>query len=223
MLRFGVVHGWRRNVRHLALSGVVAAAAIAACKGTISHSDSESGGPNPGGIVTPGGQQTSKFVASSSLARRLSQAEVDNSLRDILGDTTRPAQKFLLEDEYAPYDNDYTLQQASRALIDAVEALADDVAERTLADPARRARVVSCTPSNAGDAACFRQIIGAVGRRFLRRPLAQEEIDQYAKLQAFAVEPGGFAGFDTAVELFLRSMIQDPEFLYRIETGEAVG
>lgn len=218
MLFFGVVHGWRRNLHHLALSGVVAAAA---CKGEIS--DSEAGGPNPGGIVTPGGQQTSTFVASSSLARRLSQAEIDNSLRDILGDTTRPAQQFLLEDEFAPYDNDYTLQQASRALIDSVEALAEDVATRTLADPARRARVVPCTTTGAGDAACFRQVISSMGRRLLRRPLTDAEIDRYAKLQAFAVEPGVGAGFDTAVELLLRSLLQDPEFLYRVESGTPLG
>ena len=173
--------------------------------------------------MTPDGGQTSRFVASNSVARRLSQAEIDNSLRDILGETTRPAQKFLLEDEFAPYDNDYTLQQASRALIDSVEALADDVAKRTLADPARRARVVPCTPTGAGDAACFRQVIASVGRRFLRRPLSQEEIDEYAALQAFAVEPGVNATFDTAVELFLRSVLQDPEFLYRIEVGSPAG
>jgi hypothetical protein len=35
--------------------------------------------------------------------------------------------------------------------------------------------------------------------------------------------PGVATGFDTAVELLLRSMLQDPEFLYRIETGAATG
>ncbi|HEX7668172.1 MAG TPA: DUF1587 domain-containing protein, partial [Polyangiaceae bacterium] len=61
------------------------------------------------------------FVAFDSVARRLSQAEIDNTLRDLLGDTSRPASKFLLEDQYRPYDNDYTVQEASRALIDALE------------------------------------------------------------------------------------------------------
>ncbi|HEY8944765.1 MAG TPA: DUF1592 domain-containing protein, partial [Polyangiaceae bacterium] len=161
-------------------------------------------------------------AAFESVARRLSRTELNNVLADVLGDSTNPANQFLLEDEYAPYDNDYTLQSASQALIDGLNAFAEDVARRALADPARRAALVPCSPTGPGDASCFRQVIESVGAKLLRRPLADAEVERYLTLQAFATEdnPHVDNDFYTAVELFFRAVLQDPEFLYRIEVGE---
>jgi hypothetical protein len=64
-----------------------------------------------------------------------------------------------------------------------------------------------------------------MGQRLFRRPLAAEELDAYCTLQAFSTEdiPGVNNDFYTGIELVLRSMLQDPEFLYRIEVGTASG
>ena len=78
-------------------------------------------------------------LALESGSRRLSRAELDRTLEDLLGDDTSPATRVLAEDEFVPYDNDYTTQQASQALIASLEILAQDVAERAMADGARRA------------------------------------------------------------------------------------
>src|SRR5689334_17168216 len=118
-------------------------------------SSSAGSGVNSGGKAGAGAP-AAPFVALDSVARRLSRAEFDNVLRDVLKDNSAPASKTLVEDEYAPYDNDYTLQEASQTLIDGLSALAEGVAKRALADPARRAALVPCTPQGAGDAACFR-------------------------------------------------------------------
>ena len=180
-------------------------------------------GPGTGGGV--GGAPTPQSTAvSASVARRLSRAEIDATVRDLLGDTTNPAGRILAEDEYTPFDNDYTRQKPSAALIDALEATADDIATRVLA-PANRSRIVACTPSGPGDAACFRQVIETVGRRLFRRPLSNDEVTAYLGLQSFATEnnPSVPHDFYTAVGLMLRSMLQDPEFLYRIETGTPTG
>ena len=167
-----------------------------------------------------GGTAPRSDAVSASVARRLSRAEIDATVRDLLGDTSNPASRFLAEDEYTPFDNDYTRQTPSAALIDSLEATADDIAARVLA-PATRGRIVPCTPSGAGDAACFRQVIETVGRRLFRRPLSDDEITAYLTLQSFATEnnPSVPHDFYTAVGLVLRSMLQDPEFLYRIEVG----
>ncbi len=164
-------------------------------------------------------------AALESVARRLSRAELDHVLADVLGDTTNPAQKFLIEDEYAPYDNDYTLQNASQALIDGLSALAEDVAQRALADATRKTRLLPCKPSGAGDTACFRRTIETLGKKLLRRPLAADEVERYLTLQSFVTEDNPYVtpSFDTAVELFLRSVLQDPEFLYRVESGSTSG
>ena len=57
-------------------------------------------------------------LVPESVSRRLSRNELDNTLRDLIGDDTRPARSFIAEDEFAPYDNDYTLQMSSQALVE---------------------------------------------------------------------------------------------------------
>src|SRR5690606_29092513 len=54
-----------------------------------------------------------------------------------------------------------------------------------------------------------------------RRPLTSEEVDAYATLQSFATEvnPAVDNDFYTAVALVIQAIIQDPEFLYRLEVG----
>jgi hypothetical protein len=203
------------------------AALVIGCNGSIGGTNSGgiSGmsppGTGPGGVVIgPDGKPVLSSIASASVARRLSRSEIDATVRDLLGDTTNPASKYLQEDEYTPFDNNYERQQASAALIDSLEATADDVATQVMTAE-NRGKIVSCTPSGPGDAACFRQTIQTVGKRLFRRPLTDDEVTAYLGLQSFATEnnPTVPHDFYTAVGLMLRSMLQDPEFLYRIEVG----
>jgi hypothetical protein len=99
--------------------------------------------------------------------------------------------------------------------------MAEDVADTVLGDAARRDALLPCTPSDAGDAACFRQVIEVLAGRAFRRPLVEEEITAYLTLLDFATEDNAFVNNDfyTAVHLLIRSLTQDPEFLYRIEVG----
>lgn len=152
-------------------------------------------------------------------ARRLTRVEYDNTLRDLLGDTSRSGFAELPEDVNDPFDNNYTTQLPSPSLIEAVEKLAQEAALRALADPAIHDKIIPCTPTGPGDAACLRKFITTFGRRALRRPLAEEDVLGYLDLQAYAVEGGNF---DIGVELVLRAMLQDVEFLYRVETGAPV-
>ena len=90
-------------------------------------------------------------TASASVARRLSRTELANVLRDVLADDSGATGKFLAEDVYRPFDNDYMEQKASSALIESLEALASDVATRAIL-PENRAKVVPCTPTGPGGA-----------------------------------------------------------------------
>jgi hypothetical protein len=220
---------------------VAALVATTACSGTVGGDDSgagarSSGGTSAGtagssgasgnsgnggssGISGSGGVGTAPNALGSKV-RRLTRAELDDTVRDALGDETAPASRFLAEDEFAPFDNDYTLQRASRALVDSLEAFADDAATRAV-DATHRARNVPCTPAGAGDTACFTQTIQTLGRRLFRRTLTSAEVAPYLSLQAFATEDNPYVenDFYTGVSLVIRSMLQDPEFLYRIEVG----
>jgi hypothetical protein len=180
------------------------------------------GGATAGRGGNSGQAGQASLDALESGARRLTRAELDHAVRDLFADETGPAGKVLAEDEFRPFDNDYTIQRASAALIDTLEAFADDAAARAVL-PANRARVVPCTPSGPGDTACLEQTVQRLGEMLFRRPFTTADAAPYLDLLAFATEDNDFVenDFYTAVELTLRSMLQDPEFLYRIEVGTA--
>jgi hypothetical protein len=199
----------------VALGLLVALGTAPACNGTVTDP-----GTGPGEVGGPAPPQSSQYATGSG-ARRLTRAELDNTLRDLLGDESSPASRLLTEEEFTPYDNDYTGQMASEALINELEALAADVGRRVTSDPALRDAVVPCTPNGPGDAGCFRSFVASFVPRALRRPVEEGEIDAYMTLQAYATEdnPHVDNDFYTAVDLVIRAVVQDPEFLYRIEVG----
>jgi hypothetical protein len=188
---------------------------------TAGAGGSSTAGTGSGAAGSSAGQNSGPPpLALESVARRLTRTEIDATVRDVLGDTSAPAANVLAEDEYNPFDNDYTLQRASRALVDGLEAFAEDAAARAVSE-ANRARVVPCMPAGDDDAACFAETVASVGRRLFRRPLTDDEVSAYLTLQTFATEdnPAVENDFYTGIALVIRSMLQDPEFLYRIEVG----
>lgn len=203
-----------------ASSGSTDGAGNASAQGGSSQTGTGSSATGGGSSTGPGKLST----ASASVARRLSRSELSNLVRDALGDEGSSAAKFLSEDEYRPFDNDYTVQSASSALIESLEATANDIAARAVL-PENRGKIVPCTPTGPGDAVCLRSTIESVGRRLYRRPLSEEQVQAYLTLQSYATEDnkGVAHDFYTAVNLVLRSMLQDPEVLYRIEVGLPTG
>jgi hypothetical protein len=148
--------------------------------------------------------------------RRLTRVELDATLADLFGDTSSPAQRLLTPDPTDPFDNDYESQLPSAALIEGVENLAVEVADRALADSSRRLELIGCNPSGPGDTACFTAFVREFGRRVIRRPLTDPELTALLSLQSLAVEDNSF---DTGVKLVIRTLLQLPEFLYRVELG----
>jgi hypothetical protein len=152
-------------------------------------------------------------------ARRLSRTEFDNTVRDLLGDITSSGFGMLPPDAYDPFDNDYRTQLPSPTLIEALEVLATNAAARLAADPARRSAILPCTPSGPADATCFRNFIVRFGRKALRRPLSTDEVQSLLGFQAFSVEGNDFF---IGVQLVIRTLLQHPELVYRLEVGTPV-
>jgi len=149
--------------------------------------------------------------------RRLTRFEYDNTLADLLGDTTRSGQATLPEDPKTPFDNDFRDQNVSSVLIGAAEPLARAAAERAIGSASVRDRIVPCRPSGPDDTQCLRAFITSFGERALRRPLGSDEVDRFLDLQSFATESGDFY---TGVTLIIEALLQEPEFLYRVELGD---
>jgi hypothetical protein len=208
--------GTVRSDGHDPNSGASGAGAATSGNGQAGNASAGNGG-NSGASGADG-----PFVASESVARRMSRSELDHVLRDLLGDDANAASEILSEDAYSPYDNNYTTQAASSALIDSLSGLADDVAARIVQTPALRDQLLPCQPTGPGDEACFRQTAAQLTRRAFRRTLSDDELEPYMTLLGFATEdiPEVDNDFDTALSLLLRAVLMDPEFLYRIEAGE---
>ena len=187
-----------------------AVVATCACVGNIG--DSSNGG-------RPGDLPADVATVPPSGMRRLTIDEYDSTLRDILLDDTRSSDLLLPKDVRNPFDNDASEQIPSQALIEGANLLAADAAERLLANPDKRDQVVGCTPSGPNDSACFQSFIKSIGRRVLRRPVTEAEIADYSAFLEFANETSDFY---VAVDTALRSLLQEPEFLYRIEIGEPI-
>src|SRR5262245_7153592 len=84
--------------------------------------DPQSGSKDPAVIGLPG-----KELAASSPFRRLTSDEYDNALRDLVGETSRASHLVLPEDLRSPFDNDFSLQRVSAALVEGAELAARDV------------------------------------------------------------------------------------------------
>lgn len=184
---------------------------LAACTGEIGD------GPGPdGNLPTP---EEANEVGPSG-ARRLTAIEYRATVLDLTGVDVDDANLVLPTDDRTPFDNDFTRQTASQALIDGVEVLSGDVARAVVAAPTLRTNVAGCEPAGPTDEACFRNFVATFGRRALRRTVTNQEVDNFVTHFMPHAEVEG--DFWIAVDSGLRAFLQHPEFLYRVEIGEPI-
>lgn len=105
-----------------------------------------------------------------------------------------------------------------------IEAAALDLAHQIFADPARRDKLVGCTPAAertpatlAGDA-CARKLVTALGLHAFRRPLTDDEINEHLALAQAVAQ--GFGSMWSGLEYAVVAMLESPHFLFRVERGE---
>lgn len=179
------------------------------CSGTIETNDVE-----PIDEETPG-------LASSPL-RRLTRAELAATLTDLIPMVEPDLElvRRLPEDSGEGFDNDASEQAASALLVDTLNAIAEDEAERLVANVERREELLGCTPAGPDDVACYDHFVRTFGRRALRRPLADAEIASYRDIfLPLAIEDDDFY---SAVAGTVSALLQDVEFVYRIEIGTPI-
>jgi hypothetical protein len=90
-------------------------------------------------------------------------------------------------------------------------------ARAALASATDRARLISCTPASASDAACMRTVVTATGRRLFRRPMTSEEETRWVNVGQQAAAATN--DFRRGVEFALAGLLQSPAFLYLDEQG----
>lgn len=144
--------------------------------------------------------------------RRLSRFEYDNTVRDLFGDTSHPANAL-------PFDAyDDVSAEASTSLVEGYHRLAHDFAASVAGTLADAAAFAGCDPESLGEAACRDQFLGDFVTRTFRRPITADDLQAFSAVFANGrVLVGDFSG---GVRAVVEVALQSPEFLYRPELGE---
>ena len=186
---------------------------ISSCTGTIggSSGDGTVGGHSSlcrGAAPQPG----------PSFIRRVNRLEYNNTVRDLLGDTTHPADTFPAEERRLGFDNNADALSVSPVLAEQYMLAAESLAAAAV--DAHWATLVPCAPGTTGAAAvdaCGRDFIAGFGKRAYRRPL---DADDLAPLTA-VFDAGKATDLKTGIRLVIATALQSPRFLYRVELGAA--
>jgi hypothetical protein len=173
------------------------------------------------------GQKTAS-VAGTSVAglcgaqavtlRRLTQTEYNNTVRDLLGDTKKPADNFPADSRNLGFDNNQQTLSMPPVLVARYESAAtqliDDAWTRdSSVSPSAWLRV--CDPAVAGEAPCAQQILSRFAKKAWRRPVSSDEQTALVALLDTAHAQGD--DFVTGVKLGLKAILLSPYFVYRNE------
>jgi hypothetical protein len=212
------------------LAALSLAVLSAGCTGDIGNLDEGSGeGETAPGTDSPGGPGTNapatnpNEVATCStqpdpgnvLIRRLTHSEYDNTMRDLLGDTSGPGQSFPTEgNAKTGFDNEAAALSVSPLLIEDYADAAKTLVDTLMTTADKKKIVVGCDLAAQG-MACAQTSINAFARRAYRRPVTDAEKQRLTTLMQAAVSEGETV--ETGLRLALRAVLLSPKFLYRVE------
>ena len=157
-------------------------------------------------------------VAHDVALRRLTHSQYNNTVRDLLGDYSRPADRFPPEDFVGGFKNQTRTQSIPPVLEDAYST----AAERMAMNAFRAGDVnglVPCKPASARDVKCRDQFVRAFGEKAFRRPLNDVEVRRYNEL--FADQANRTGKFLEGARVVVEAMLQSPKFLFHVTAGEA--
>ena len=138
--------------------------------------------------------------------RRLTHSQYNNTVHDLLGDQTAPANQFPPEDFINGFRNQRKAQSLSPLLIEAYSAAAEKLA-RTAFRGGDTHGLIPCKPS----AACRTRFVREFGLKAFRRPLEPAEQKRYETLMSRETD------FIKGAQLVTEAMLQSPNFLFRLD------
>jgi hypothetical protein len=149
--------------------------------------------------------------------RRLTRFEYNRTVRDLLGDTSNPADVLPPEEEVAGFNNQAAALTSSDLLIEQYMKIAEDVSARAVLDV--DALLPDCDPGLDGSDTCALSFIQDFGSRAFRRPASQAEIERLKGVFDWAVNDPDLGRFEDGIQLVIEAALQSPSFLYRPELG----
>jgi len=175
------------------------------------------------GSIGGGGERAVNDTVAKSLCvvdtpiRRLTRFEYNNTVRDLLGDTSNPADVLPPEEEVAGFNNQAAALTSSDLLIEQYMKVAENVSARAAGNI--DALLAGCDPALDGNDTCALSFIEDFGRRAFRRPLSQTEVERLKSVFDWAVNEPDLGRFEDGIQVVIEAALQSPSFLYRAELG----
>ena len=138
--------------------------------------------------------------------RRLTHSQYNQTVRDLVGDVSKPADRFPPEDFVNGFRNQIQGQSLSPLLIESYSEAAERIAQSAMRGGDTRG-LIGCKPSLA----CRAKFVREFGLKAFRRPLESGEQKRYEAL--FATEKE----FVKGAQLVIEAMLQSTNFLFRLE------
>jgi len=152
-------------------------------------------------------EQTANQSASTpAVLRRLTHSQYNNTVRDLLGDQTAPANQFPSEDFVDGFKDQYNAQNLSPLLAEAYSTAAEKLARNAF----RNGDPHGLIPCKASEE-CRDKFIRNFGLSAFRRPLDAGEVQRYTRLFASDTD------FMKGAQLVVEAMLQSPNFLFRLD------
>ena len=149
--------------------------------------------------------------------RRLSHSQYNNTVRDLLGDETRPADRFPQEDYVNGFKNQSAAQDIPPLLAEAYDAAAAKLARTAFRTIDDAVPLLGCRPASPQDRQCASTFIRNFGAKAFRRPLTESEAERYVSLILRESRRAG--RFEAGAQLAAEAILQSPKFLFLIERG----
>jgi hypothetical protein len=150
------------------------------------------------------------------LVRRLTHSQYNNTVRDLLGDFSQPANRFPSEDYVDGFKNQLTAQGMPPLLVETYSTSAEKLALNAFRIGDVNG-LVPCKPASAADDKCRDAFIRQFGLKTFRRPLTEDELRRYGAL--FTQQAQGTRKFLEGARVVVEAMLQSPNFLFHVEAG----
>jgi hypothetical protein len=183
---------------------------LLSCNGFIATPPGAPLGPGTGGgPVDPGPCIPVGDLAATPMLR-LTRAQVDNAVHDVLGASFLPSSVLPVDEKVGPFAVD-GLTSMSADLATLYQFAAESIGDEVEANPTRFA---PCNDVAAGGHVCADTLVQTLGQRLYRRPLDDDQHTRWLALYDLQAADAGYAG---GVRAVIEGMLQSPDFIYRVE------
>ena len=148
--------------------------------------------------------------------RRLTHSQYNNTVRDLLGDETRPADQFPPEDFLNGFKNQTSPQEISPLLAEAYDTAAEKLARDAFAGDEDSNHLIPCQPRSGSIRLCA-EVCARASEPKLSPSAHGRGRRRYQKVLLKEAQHEG--QFIRGAQLVVEAMLQSPKFLFRLETG----